>query len=637
MPQNVPEEVSRRKIVEELLDRIVERGFLTLGEVRDAISRNHVKEPDCSGPKSFLRGEAALRADRRLTDALDGVYEPGEFYLRWILRFSHVMFGTWLGRCITKYLAIPFGGAVVTLIVAEHVAEPLTGREEFYAPTWSYSSSYGPMVLVGIFLFGLIHIPRFRRITWELVKLMGRAIRLLLWDSPRWFFNLPWVEKIIRSSAGRLVMNFVVKPLVPTAIVAAYAPPPLASWPNIVCLASMYTGLALLASSRVGRNLEEMAMDAISEGWQRFGVRPLVGLFWFIVDFFHLMLQGIERMLYTVDEWLRFRSGQGPVMLVVKGVLGVVWFFVAYIVRFCVNLLIEPQINPLKHIPWVSVSHKIMAPIWYQIGLLSFLNRWMSPLAADVTAFVIVSGTPGIFGFLIWELKENWRLFAANRPKNLRPGIGSHGETMPRLLRPGFHSGTIPKRFAKLRRAERKALRNGDYSAARKHREVLHHVETDLQRYIEREFAAWFDADCDWSGPRPQPGEVRLATNEASIVVVQASRLPDAADAGETPVPQSLVMSFRIMEAGVELDLSGRLGAEQLMPPAREVFRLALLNVLKTAGVELFDDRTEATIAAHASKAREAGVIVVPWAEWIAAWENCGKSNDSPWNVFAVE
>ena len=38
-----------KKLVEELLDRIVERGFLTLGEVRDAVSRNHLKQPDCAG------------------------------------------------------------------------------------------------------------------------------------------------------------------------------------------------------------------------------------------------------------------------------------------------------------------------------------------------------------------------------------------------------------------------------------------------------------------------------------------------------------------------------------------------------------------------------------------------------------
>ena len=85
---------------------------------------------------------------------------------------------------------------------------------------------------------------------------------------------------------------------------------------------------------------------------------------------------------------------------------------------------------------------------------------------------------PGIFGFLVWELKENWRLYAANRPKGLQPMIiGSHGETMGRLLEPGFHSGTIPKLFAKLRRAERKARASGNWKAVRKHLHGFEHVE----------------------------------------------------------------------------------------------------------------------------------------------------------------
>ena len=38
-------------------------------------------------------------------------------------------------------------------------------------------------------------------------------------------------------------------------------------------------------------------------------------------------------------------------------------------------------------------------------------------------ATLIIWCIPGIFGFLVWELKENWRLYAANRPQGLQPMI----------------------------------------------------------------------------------------------------------------------------------------------------------------------------------------------------------------------
>ncbi len=457
-PRNLPEEVSRRKIVEELLDRIVERGFLTLGEVRDAISRNNLKEPDCSGPRSFLRGEAALRANRRLTDALDGVYEPADFYLRWILRFSHLMFGTAAGRFLTLFFIIPYGGPFAVFMTLDHLMG-LVGVHPHLVSVHGRIANFVPLVASGVFLQLLIYVPWLRRAVWHALNLLGRAVRFLFVDALQWFIALRWINIILHSQATRLIVNLVVKPIVPTLIVARFIPADTAAWRRLAGLAVIYAGLLIVLNSRVGRTLEEMVLDGISEGWQRFGVRPLVGLFWFTIDLFRRLLQGIERVLYTVDEWLRFRSGQGRAMLIAKAVMGVAWFFVAYFVRFVVNLLIEPQVNPLKHFPWVTAAHKMMWPLFLSSGLNEFLASRLGAPVGDTLFFAIGTAAPGIVGFLIWEFKENWRLFAANRPKNLRPAIiGTHGETMPRLLRPGIHSGTIPKRFAKLRRAERKAL-----------------------------------------------------------------------------------------------------------------------------------------------------------------------------------
>ena len=38
-PENVPERVAREKMIEELIDRILERSYVSMGDLRDALSR----------------------------------------------------------------------------------------------------------------------------------------------------------------------------------------------------------------------------------------------------------------------------------------------------------------------------------------------------------------------------------------------------------------------------------------------------------------------------------------------------------------------------------------------------------------------------------------------------------------------
>jgi hypothetical protein len=103
-----------------------------------------------------------------------------------------------------------------------------------------------------------------------------------------------------------------------------------------------------------------------------------------------------------------------------------------------------------------------------------------------LTTVTFISTTiPGVFGFLAWELKENWRLYAANRPRTLRPvQVGRHGESMRRLLLPGFHSGTIPKLFGKLRRQLRGRDRaSGTTRAGEQLAELAH----DIAAFVDDE------------------------------------------------------------------------------------------------------------------------------------------------------
>ena len=282
----------------------------------------------------------------------------------------------------------------------------------------------------------------------------------VLIDLPRQVLDWPIVQSIVHSIYFRLLQRGLFKPLLVSTLLAPVAWYAFGFQPTVANCLVMFLAVNLVLNTRVGRDVDELVTDWISRAWYRFRIHVLAALFRFIMEIFSRLLENIERMLYTVDEWLRFRTGERPAAVAIKAVLGFVWFFVNYFIRFCVNLLIEPQINPIKHFPVVTVSHKILLPL--TVPFIHFLKGPLGPVWADTIAPTVVLLMPGIFGFLVWELKENWRLYAANRPKDLNAvTIGHHGETMLQLVKPGFRSGTVPKLFARLRRASRKAFWTG--------------------------------------------------------------------------------------------------------------------------------------------------------------------------------
>ena len=105
-----------------------------------------------------------------------------------------------------------------------------------------------------------------------------------------------------------------------------------------------------------------MAVEGFSRAWHGLIFEVIPGLFHLIMSAFDRLIEWVERLIYAVDEWLRFREGQSRVVLAVKAVLGLVWGVVAYVVRIYLDLLVEPQINPIKHFPVVTVAAKIMLP-----------------------------------------------------------------------------------------------------------------------------------------------------------------------------------------------------------------------------------------------------------------------------------
>jgi hypothetical protein len=606
--QNLPERVARKKIIEELLDQICERGFLAMGDLRDAISRNAVKLPDLAEPMDLVRGDRLLRADRRLALALDGVYRRGEIYLRWMQRASSIGFGTATGRFLTRFVAVPFGGSFVALAGIREIWQLITGTKPVVEEGLKAHIEFflsPPVLLLGVLLLCVINFAGFRSAVREIFVVAFRAMRFVVVEPIRWFVQSPLLQRIVQSRAFRLLFRFIVNPLVWTGV--AWCVLPARFWRNPAWTGGIVFATAnLFFNSRLGRTIEEVIVDEIAEGLRRFGLRLITGLFWWIVDFFRRVVRTIERLMYSVDEWLRFRSGESRTSFMLKAGFGLVWFMAAYVLRFAVNVLIEPQINPIKHFPVVTVAHKLLFAVYVPFTNLLAQGLGIGKLEAGTIATAIIWCIPGVFGFLVWELKENWRLYAANRRRDLCPvTIGSHGENMARLLKPGFHSGTVPKRFAKLRRAERHARIDGEWNSVHKHLRVLHHVERAVRRSIEREFLELFAESKCWqggssnavaaengAGPRDaQPPQVTLETVTLSTNRVRLSFACRAIGDG------TLVVEIDSQSGWLLAGASGGSWVDRLEPPQRQVLVTAMLGLYKIAGIELVRQQIDAEFA----------------------------------------
>jgi len=719
VPTSVVERVAFRTMTAELLDGVVTRGFLTIGDLRDTISRNQLKMPDLSSAREYFLGDPLLRADRTFAARLDGVYQRGPFYLRWLQRLNALMFGLPAGRMLTRFVLLPFGLAFLSLMAIEEVAHitmsVVPGAHAEHAdPSSAHASAHAPHAighgpdedeldepvdppevprpanpipvadpepavdeepgaadhqailakpdpddpvisppppprhhiiysrtntfLLGCVFFVLIHVPRLRRQLFWWLKRGWKLLHLALVQLPRKIASHPLVAWVLKSLPFMLLRRYVLAPVLATLVLWLMFPalglyPSLNRWWGL----AIFLASVLVLNSRIGRDTEELTREFLGRTWYRIRVHLLMGLFTLIMDAFHWLMDSLERVLYAVDEVLRFRSGESHITLALKAVLGVIWSFIHGVVRFCVTLLIEPQANPIKHFPVVTVSHKLLLPLAYTsqpatvasplagllLNVLDLTSRGPAPLSIEMANWImatVVWGIPGVFGFLAWELKENWKLYAANRSQNINPAaIGHHGETFVRLLCPGFHSGTIPRLFARRRRAARKASRTPHLSKEARYTEKLSHEAESLLHFVERNLIAVLNESRTFRGLDLSVGTVELATNRV-LVTVQNAADPD------DPLQIEFDEQSGWLLAGVP-----RLGwLGEFLEEDRAVFRTALAGLYKLAAVDMVREQIErqllapplpdeARTAAHGSPRRShpydiatAGLIVWP-------------------------
>ncbi len=554
---------ARHRLVVELADRALLRGFVSFAELRDAVARGDARLEEVRGLGAYLRGDALLRTNRALVEPTEGVYRPAEIYLRGLQRVSAPLFGTRVGRVVTRGLLLPAAGAYVILEGVQHLVGPLV---HYTAGLRVHLTVPAAVVGLALALAVLINVPVARR------AVAGAA---------RWLFGGLWrgIGAAVRAVAR----------------VARWIPP-----------------LARLLDSRFVARLADHA----GRVWRRLRYRLLPSLLRAILDFFEGLVMGLERALYTVDQWLRFRPGQARIGVALKAPVGLVWSVVSYVVRFYVTLLIEPQVNPVKHFPVVTVSHKIILPM--SITITEVVSTALAPLGPVLANSIAVSTVfllPGVFGFLAWELKANWKLYRANRPKCLSAAVvGAHGETVPRLLRPGFHSGTLPKLFARRRRSARRDARRGDDRAQRKLAEAHHHLEEALTRFVQRDLLALSRTVDTGAGSTPAVvlQGIRLSSNRIALRLERAG----GRDRKDPPAPAYAVLTLDEHAGWLVGGLRDEGLLQELPSPARDALLAAVAGFLARAAVELVRERIAAALPPGATYDVVAeGLVVWPEAE----------------------
>lgn len=601
VPADAAESLSRNQLVEELLDTICTRGTISLGDLRDAVARSRVKLPDVS-PVELLTGDELLRANRELAVSMDGVYRRGEIYLRWLQTLGSLFFGTFFGRLITLYLILPLLGSLLLLkgtdeifhlchtylggpaVDIEHPYTAFGLRERFGGSGGEVTAADLEMerlytyLGVAAFLLPVMHVPAFRHLVGRALWHLWLPVRFLCYDLPIGLFNLPLVRAFLQSRPYLLFWHFLGKPLLwtlpGTALLYLFGVP--WSW-NLGISTCLLLTASVLGNTRLGLSFEETTTDWLARTWQLIREDLLPGVFGWIMWFSRYVFDRIERGMYAVDEMLRFRQGESAASFVLKVAFGLIWWLLTYAFRLVYNVFFEPQVNPIKHFPVVTVAHKLTLPLILPMStaVADQLGWRVSDAVALLTP--VQMATPGMWGFLAWELKENWRLYRANQDPRLTPAqVGSHGEEIIHFIRPGFHSGTLPKLFARLRRAKGKRERRNE--------EALHHVEAELRHFVGRELLSLLPASKRWpASAAVSVGHVDLATNRIRITLECPALVGDVCRLDFTNRGGYLVARVEGPGWLAHLDDGGR-----------AVFVAALTGFYKRAGVDLVGNHLEA-------------------------------------------
>ncbi|MDD4892328.1 MAG: hypothetical protein PHU85_20590, partial [Phycisphaerae bacterium] len=163
-------------------------------------------------------------------------------------------------------------------------------------------------------------------------------------------------------------------------------------------------------------------------------------------------------------------------------------------------------------------------------------------------------------------------------------GYRQHGESMVRLMRPGLHSGTLPKLYAKMRHAESR-LPGGTSRKLRRLRRHAHHIEQAVRRFAERELVRLISLDHGWGNRPLAVGEVRLGSNRIAVELTSAAGNDDP-----------LWLTFEEQSGWLLASIARAGWLAALSEGQRHVLAAALAGFYKAAGVDLVREQLEAAL-----------------------------------------
>lgn len=576
----VRERFAEAKIKVELLELLVARGHSHFSDLRDLIARNQLKLDDFR-PVHLWHGDLLSRVDEALARRLPGIHRRGEAYLKLFQLLSSMAFGTLPGRVVVRALLVPGLIAAFLMLLTKWTVWPKLLERDGW-PILLLASTFLTALLMntGWARRGLYHL------CWRLPGIAARRLANLLANVPRqalMFGVYPAVGAILVAILVWLNSGWLTHAgLRPPGGFAPYSLP--AGFLISLVVINSALGIVLFG---VSADVAHIVVDAITRGLLR-------RLYQLVLRLSTGLVQGLEWVNYSVIDALRLIKGESRPSMVIKAALSLAWFPIYYVSRLYILLFLEPQVNPLKF-PIVSVFYKLILPFYGQITTtLTHAFDLLLPHGAAVgCAQVFALFSTGIFGFVAWELKENWRLYRRNASEVFEPiVVGHHGETMAQLLRPGFHSGTVPKLF----RRRREALAGeGSLRAAGALRDLAHERDELLHavsHVVEQDLLRPLLAHPAFAGAAGRCSQVQLS---ASTIVAQVAIEPG----GGAPA-QILRLAFLEKQGVLTANLSWDAGQlNELTPRQAGVLAGQLAAFYKQAEVDASQQAIEDQLAAE--------------------------------------